>query len=615
MSLPISPQKKKIEYVLYVRKSTESEDKQLASIDDQVAEMKRIAEQRDFEIVKIIAEEKSAKAPDKRQGYNELIQWFRDRQGKDKAWGIVCWSLDRLARNSKEGGEIIWLLQQKIIASIQTYEQEHRPVDDHMMLYIKFGMANQYSRKLSVDVSRGLRRKAERGWNPSRVLIPPYKHNKDENGNPVAGKEIDVHPEQGAIIRDLLSKMLTGNYSVPQLKREGDARGLRNRFDAPYSRTTYYQIFSHPMIAGFFYWRDENNLVKKYEGKHEALISKHEYYKIQSLLGRHGNYVKFAKCSFPFRGTMRCGKCGCAITVEQKLRATCAECKYRFSIKNRTDCPKCGIDVSDMNNPIILDKTYYRCTKKRTSCSEPYLEKQELEAQIIAIIGSFALPQDFFMEVVEILKTLHVNTASEQKNLMKQFKRKHTNLLKRRDQLANMFADGSIDEERFRRLDQAADAEILQIEAYYNKIDESSVDWFDIAENYAVFAQKALAAFQSGNDDIKTQIFSALGSNHQIQDKKLCICLPKPLLALKKIADDMAPKKARFEPVKSVVNKKDFGLQNPYRSLLCRAAHEVRTSIICDLETDTDNLQRIVRLLQEKQKPVSTSHQSTTPDG
>jgi len=50
-------------YFLYVRKSTDTEDKQVQSIDDQINVMKKKAQLLDINIVEVFQESMSAKAP------------------------------------------------------------------------------------------------------------------------------------------------------------------------------------------------------------------------------------------------------------------------------------------------------------------------------------------------------------------------------------------------------------------------------------------------------------------------------------------------------------------------------------------------------------------------
>ena len=50
--------------------------------------------------------------------FNEMIKMIQ----AGKADGIVCWKLDRLARNFIDGGLVIDMLQHGIIQEIQTSE-------------------------------------------------------------------------------------------------------------------------------------------------------------------------------------------------------------------------------------------------------------------------------------------------------------------------------------------------------------------------------------------------------------------------------------------------------------------------------------------------------------
>ena len=62
--------------------------------------------------------------------------------------------MDRLARNPVDGGQIQWLLQNSVIAHIQTHDRGYFPTDNVLMMSVEFGMANQYIRDLSVNTAR-----------------------------------------------------------------------------------------------------------------------------------------------------------------------------------------------------------------------------------------------------------------------------------------------------------------------------------------------------------------------------------------------------------------------------------------------------------------------------
>lgn len=147
-----------IKYFLYVRRSQDSEDRQMASLDDQKTEMMRLANQLGITVVDVIEESQSAKKPG-RPKFNQMLE----RIHNGEANGIICWKLNRLARNPIDGGQISWLLQQGVIQHIQTQGRDYKPTDNVLMMAVELGMANQFVKDLSVDVKRGMRLKAERG--------------------------------------------------------------------------------------------------------------------------------------------------------------------------------------------------------------------------------------------------------------------------------------------------------------------------------------------------------------------------------------------------------------------------------------------------------------------
>jgi len=75
-----------IKYVLYARKSTEDKSRQVQSIDDQIKILKDLAIQQNLNIVEILTESKSAKAPDKRPQFTKMISMIEN----GKANGILC---------------------------------------------------------------------------------------------------------------------------------------------------------------------------------------------------------------------------------------------------------------------------------------------------------------------------------------------------------------------------------------------------------------------------------------------------------------------------------------------------------------------------------------------
>jgi len=97
---------RKLRYVLYARKSTEDDTRQVRSIGDQIRDCQKLAQDLDLRVVDIIKETKSAKRPHQRPLFTKMLKDLRAK----KYDAILCWHPDRLCRNMLEAGEIIDML-------------------------------------------------------------------------------------------------------------------------------------------------------------------------------------------------------------------------------------------------------------------------------------------------------------------------------------------------------------------------------------------------------------------------------------------------------------------------------------------------------------------------
>ncbi|MBK7143570.1 MAG: recombinase family protein [bacterium] len=144
---------------IYARKSTESEDRQVLSIDSQIKELQEFAAREKLGKVVVFTESKSAKAPG-RPAFNELLK----RVSKGEFDRLVCWKLDRLARNPVDGGAVIWAVEEGKIQHIYTPQRRFdNSGNDKFWMQLEFGMAKKYVDDLSDNVKRGLRAKVAQG--------------------------------------------------------------------------------------------------------------------------------------------------------------------------------------------------------------------------------------------------------------------------------------------------------------------------------------------------------------------------------------------------------------------------------------------------------------------
>ena len=148
-----------MKYILYARKSTEDDDRQILSIEAQVFELKEFAAKEKLEIVGSFQEAKTAKEPG-RIKFAEMLSLIE----RGKAEGILSWNPDRLARNSVDGGKIIHFVDRGLIKALKfpTFWFEPTP-QGLFMLQIAFGQSKYYVDSLRENVTRGMRQKVRNG--------------------------------------------------------------------------------------------------------------------------------------------------------------------------------------------------------------------------------------------------------------------------------------------------------------------------------------------------------------------------------------------------------------------------------------------------------------------
>jgi DNA invertase Pin-like site-specific DNA recombinase len=537
------------QYFLYCRKSTESEDRQVLSLESQTGELQRLADKLGVAIADILNEARSAKAPG-RPVFNEMMR----RIYRGEAQGIICWKLDRLARNPIDGGAILWAMKQQGL-EIVTPTQAFRQSDDNkILLYIEFGMAEKYIDDLSRNVRRGLQAKVEKGWYPG-VAPLGYLNNKfKEQG----GRDLTNDAERFPLVRRMWELMLTGLHSPPQiLKVVNDEWGFRTRQmrrqgGKPLARSVIYKIFTNPFYYGWFEYPKGSG--RWYKGKHEPMITAEEFDRVQVLLGRKGRPRAITRV-FPFTGLLRCGGCGSAVTAEEKHQLICPLCRCKFAYRGKDTCPRCHMRIEDLRAPKILRYTYYHCTKSQDPrCIQKSIEASELDRQIDAYLSRIQISPRFKERALASLEQFRKEEARGHTEMIEAQQRAYQDCVKRLQNLLNLKtspqnADASLlsDEEYARQRSQLL-KEKDRLEELLKDTGHRVRQWVEVTEKTFEFACRARAWFAHGDATRKKIILAAVGSNLTLRNKTLLIEAKNPFLLLEKSLAHGSTAQAPLEP-------------------------------------------------------------------
>ena len=290
-------------YFLYIRKSTDEDDRQVLSLDAQETELQEFAEKENLTIVDTFRESQTAKEPG-RPIFNQML----DRIEKSEASGILAWHPDRLARNSVDGGKIIFLIDSEKIKFLKfpTFWFEATP-QGKFMLNIAFGQSKYFVDNLSENTKRGLRQKLRRGELPGYAPLGYL--------NDLRTHTLVKDPERFRLVRKLFELYATGNYSLKDLRKLITSAGLLSRKKNMLSVSNIQSILSNSFYYGVFKYNGE-----LYDGKHEPMISKKLFEaRLRLLLPKLPRGYIFANIFYP---AFWCNDNSCAPSAFRKLWRT-----------------------------------------------------------------------------------------------------------------------------------------------------------------------------------------------------------------------------------------------------------------------------------------------------
>lgn len=338
----------KVNYVLYARKSTESDEQQALSIDSQIKEMKQLAEREHLYIADIKRESHSAKASGQRPVFQEILEDLRS----GKYTGILTWAPDRLSRNAGDLGSLVDLMDQKKLVHIQTFTQKFaNDPSQKFLLMILCSQAKLENDNKSLNVKRGLRARVEMGLWPCR---PPTGYISSKNKDKVAVAEIDE--ERSKIIKQVFEKIGHDNWSgMKTFRWLTDEIKFKTEFNKPLSMGNFYILLSNTFYYGIFEFPKKSG--QWYKGSHTPIIDKTLFDLVQQNVTDNSLERKDKQKEFAFTKLLTCSLCGSGVTADEKFRK--------------------------LANGDVARYVYYKCTKVRDiDCKFGFIREEDLIKQL-----------------------------------------------------------------------------------------------------------------------------------------------------------------------------------------------------------------------------------------
>ena len=488
-------------FIPYCRKSSEAEDRQMLSIDSQKKALGDIVDREHLSVPSpVLFESKSAYTVG-REEFNKMIALIET----GKANSILTYHLTRLARNSLDGGKIVYLMDHGIIKAIRTPEKLWtNTTDDKFMMQIHFAMAKKSSDDTSDFVLRDIQAKLRKGEYPD--FAPIGYLNIDKDGK-IAGKQYILEKqgllekstqhlkriEPDPILAPMISKLYelnaTGQYTLVNLCKTSFGWGLHGtRSKTMLSKATMERILKNPFYYGAIRWMgvilDPEELPDEF--RHSPIISRELFRRNQEVLGSFSHPVG-AATFYPYSNFIRCDLCQ-------------------------------GI-ISGMT---AKGSSYYRCVRCK---GIGYTREDVIEKQILSEIGKLAIDEDFLRLTIEELNKANVQETGlydavrlQQDRTLQNCDIQLDNLLKLKISPTN--ADGSLmNDEAYAKKQKELLAERKLLQQKRADTEQGKLQWHNKCVEYFNFTCNLQTKYPALSPQKKREVFQFFYYNPVLKQK------------------------------------------------------------------------------------------------
>ena len=472
-------------YFIYCRKSSEEEERQMLSIEAQLTELREYAKQHGLFIIREFYESKTAKEPG-REVFNDMLAEIE----KGNASGILAWNLDRLARNSVDGGKVIYLVDTGKIESLKfpTFWFEATP-QGKFMLSVAFGQAKYYTDNLRENVLRGLRQKIRRGEYPCKAPLGYFNEPRKRT----------VEPDRQTFrkVKEILQAFGTGQYGLTAIQRKAFSLGLVGRDGRKLHLASIRCVLTNPFYYGMFRYHGE-----LHQGTHKPMISKKLFDTIQQALIQNGKpRLNMKDNGFQFMNFATCAECGYAITAERHIKAS------------------------------GLTFVYYHCTWKnkfKRCLNRTYVREERLASQVKALCQKVSLPDEwrdkFFMKLEEWKKEQNESGGVFAQNAKIELKSMQTKL----QRLTEAYLAGALDLAEYQSTKNNMVSEKKTLEEKLEHFERKGNHWLELTRNWILEANQARNLARRENYSEISTFLKSIGLNRTLNNGEIQMNFKKP---------------------------------------------------------------------------------------
>jgi site-specific DNA recombinase len=359
-----------------------------------------------------------------------------------------------------------------------------------MMRRTLANMASFYTEQQSVDVREGLNRRVQEGWFVSRGPYG-YRNIRKEGRGMV---EIDPVPAEN--VKRIFHLFAYENHTLDTLVEKLAAEGRQFRASTPkFPRSSIHNILKDRAYIGELEFRGQ-----WYPGKHEPLIDRATWDRVQALLGGH----IYQSHAHTYAGDLiQCAHCGHPITGE----------KVRKEMKSGERF-----------------YTYYRCTYYNVA-GHPRVRVPEakLDAQVLAVFDKMRVEDEGVRDWFRTVLASQTRDAQADSRAQRvELQRQETLIVAQQDRLLNLRLAEDIDQETFARKHTEMRDRLASIKLQLDVLDRSHDETAELASKVFELSQTLRQQWLTADYAAKRRILEIVFLNCILDDVTLVPTMRKP---------------------------------------------------------------------------------------
>lgn len=407
----------------YVRVSTGKQDE--LSPDSQAKLLKDYAKSHGYVVSKIFYEVGiSGRKADKRPEFQKMIGLAKSSDHPADA--ILVWKYSRFARNQEESIVYKSLLKKKHNVDVISVSEPlvDGPFGSLIERIIEW-MDEYYSVRLSGEVTRGMKEKAERGGYQAR---PPLGYKIVTHKEPPV-----IVPEEAEIVKLIFEKYANENLGIFEIARLLNMHNFKTSHGKEFERRSIEYILQNPTYCGMIRWNrtiNESNEIRPEsewivtDGEHPAIISKELFDKAQERYKREYR-PRGARPVSTYKhwlsGVVKCPACGRTMTANTIRNNTRVYSHFRCYGYTKGKCMANNSISSIKLEPAVLEsiktvldssKITYR--KIETKTDDTVDLKTILEDQIKKIDVKLQRIKEAYMNGIDTMEEYKENKQAVQ---------------------------------------------------------------------------------------------------------------------------------------------------------------------------------------------------------